>query len=120
MNEFPRWKYVLVVVVLLLGVLYGVPNLYVQQPAVQINANRGATIDEALKERVQGVLEKQKISFESIESGDGHMLVRLPIGETDSSHSSSLAAADALIVQPEDSDVIAAGEIVEVIPLSWG
>lgn len=83
MNEFPRWKYVLVVVVLLLGVLYGVPNLYVQQPAVQINANRGATIDEALKERVQGVLEKQKIGFESIESGDGHMMVRLPIGESE-------------------------------------
>ncbi|HEX7770131.1 MAG TPA: preprotein translocase subunit SecD, partial [Dokdonella sp.] len=83
MNEFPRWKYVLVVVVLLLGVLYGVPNLYVQQPAVQINANRGATVDDALKERVQGVLEKQKIGFESIESGDGHMLVRLPIGESE-------------------------------------
>ena len=34
MNDFPRWKSVLVVVVLLLGILYGVPNLYVQQPAV--------------------------------------------------------------------------------------
>ena len=83
MNEFPRWKYVLVVVVLLLGVLYGVPNLFVQQPAVQINANRGATVDEALKERVQGVLEKEKITFDRIETGDGHMLVRLPIGETE-------------------------------------
>src|SRR5690606_41296280 len=79
MNEFPRWKYVLVVVVLLLGVLYGVPNLYVQQPAVQVNANRGATVDEALKERVQGALGKTDIPFESIESGDGQMLVRLPI-----------------------------------------
>ena len=51
MNDFPRWKYALVVVTLLLGVLYGVPNLFLQQPAVQITANRGATVDQALKEQ---------------------------------------------------------------------
>ena len=63
MNDFPRWKYVIVVVVLLLGVLYGLPNLFVQQPAVQITANRGATVDQALEEKVQGILEKAKTEF---------------------------------------------------------
>jgi molybdopterin molybdotransferase len=43
-----------------------------------------------------------------------------PIGETDSSHSSSLASADALIVQPEDDPGQPAGTIVDVIPLTWG
>lgn len=43
-----------------------------------------------------------------------------PIFETDSSHSTSLALADALIVVPEDSPGVPPGEIVEVIPLSWG
>ena len=83
MNDFPRWKYAIVVVVLLLGVLYGLPNLFVQQPAVQISANRGATVDEALKERVQGELEKNKIAFEAIELANEHLLVRLGIGESD-------------------------------------
>lgn len=83
MNEFPRWKYALVLLVLLLGVLYGVPNLYVQQPAVQISGTRGAVVDEALKERVQGVLEQAKIDFDRIELGDDRMLVRLPIGNTE-------------------------------------
>ncbi len=41
-----------------------------------------------------------------------------PIRETDSNHSSSLAEADALIIQPEDSPGIPAGEIVEIIPLN--
>jgi molybdopterin molybdotransferase len=45
-------------------------------------------------------------------------LEALPIAETDSNHSSSLAEADALIVQPENSGVIPAGEIVEIIPLN--
>ncbi len=43
-----------------------------------------------------------------------------PILETDSGHSSSLAMADALIVQPEDDPGAPPGEIVEVIPLNWG
>jgi molybdopterin molybdotransferase len=43
----------------------------------------------------------------------------LPIVETDSSHSSSLARADALIVQLESDPGTKAGEIVDVIPLSW-
>lgn len=43
-----------------------------------------------------------------------------PIFETDSSHSTSLALADALIVVPEESPGVPPGEIVDVIPLSWG
>ncbi|MDB5542821.1 MAG: MoeA [Devosia sp.] len=43
-----------------------------------------------------------------------------PIFETDSSHSTSLALADALIVVPEESPGVPPGEIVDVIPLNWG
>lgn len=43
-----------------------------------------------------------------------------PIFETDSSHSSSLAIADALIVVPEDAASIPPGEMVDIIPLNWG
>jgi molybdopterin molybdotransferase len=41
-----------------------------------------------------------------------------PVAETDSNHSSSLAEADALIVQPENDPGTPAGEIVEIIPLN--
>ncbi|MBN9314456.1 MAG: molybdopterin molybdotransferase MoeA [Devosia sp.] len=43
-----------------------------------------------------------------------------PIFETDSSHSTSLALADALIVVPEDDPGVPPGAIVDVIPLNWG
>ena len=49
----------------------------------------------------------------------GYLQVR-PILETDSAHGSSLAAADALIVQRENDPGQPPGEIVEVIPLNWG
>ena len=59
---------------------------------------------------MRGILSRSEIGFLQV----------TPIFETDSSHSSSLALADALIVQPEDDPGSPPGEIVEVIPLSWG
>jgi molybdopterin molybdotransferase len=59
---------------------------------------------------VRGNLQRNPLGFLEV----------VPIAETDSSHSSSLAHADALIIQPEDSPGIEAGDIVEVIPLAWG
>ncbi|HET7663980.1 MAG TPA: protein translocase subunit SecD [Rhodanobacteraceae bacterium] len=61
MSDFPRWKYALVIVVLALGVLYAVPNIFQRQPAVQISANRGATVDQALDTRVSSILQKHHI-----------------------------------------------------------
>jgi preprotein translocase subunit SecD len=67
MNDFPKWKYALIAIVLLFGLVYALPNVFFPQYAVQISANRGATIDDALKEKVQGVLEKNKIAFKAID-----------------------------------------------------
>lgn len=44
----------------------------------------------------------------------------LPIGETDSGHTSSLAAADALIVQPEHDPGQSAGTVVSALPIGLG
>ncbi|HEY9009679.1 MAG TPA: gephyrin-like molybdotransferase Glp [Devosia sp.] len=56
----------------------------------------------------------------SLGSGPGGLQHVTPIAETDSSHTSSLALADALIVQPEDDSGRAMGDLVEVIPLHMG
>jgi molybdopterin molybdotransferase len=57
---------------------------------------------------VRGTLTRNEIGFLQV----------TPIAETDSNHSSSLAEADALIVQPENDPGTPAGEIVEIIPLN--
>ena len=57
MLEFPRWKYALILVVLVLAVLYALPNAYQKNPSVQITPSTSeARIDEALKSRVEGLL----------------------------------------------------------------
>ena len=78
MLEFPRWKYVLILIVVLASALYALPNLYPQDPSVQITANRGFTIDAALGGRVDTALKAAGVQPKAIESETASMLVRLP------------------------------------------
>ena len=76
MLEFPRWKYVLVALIVVLSALYALPNVFPQDPAVQIAAQGGA-IDDALATKVRGLLEAQKISYKSVAKEGDDMVVRL-------------------------------------------
>ena len=78
MLEYPKWKYWLIAFVVAIGLFYALPNTFPQDPAVQISANRGAKIDDALKEKVQGVLEQQKLAIKGQpEATAERLLVRL-------------------------------------------
>lgn len=78
MLEFPRWKYVLILIVVLASALYALPNLYPQDPSVQITANRGFAIDAALRGRVDTALKAAGVQPKAIEAETASMLVRLP------------------------------------------
>jgi preprotein translocase subunit SecD len=78
MLEYARWKYVVVLVVVLLSALYALPNVFPQDPSVQITANRGAAVDAALRQRVEATLKKSGIATKAVEvQEDGNLLVRL-------------------------------------------
>jgi preprotein translocase subunit SecD len=66
MLDFPRWKYALVLFVLLFAVFYALPNIYPQDAAIQVSANRGNTVDAELAERVRGVLEANDLQAKGI------------------------------------------------------
>ena len=61
-NQYPAWKYALIAVALVAGVLFALPNLYGEDPAVQVSAVRGAPIDEALRDRLVGRVETAGIA----------------------------------------------------------
>ncbi|WJW74533.1 protein translocase subunit SecD [Thiohalobacter sp. IOR34] len=89
-NQYPLWKYLLIVVIAVLGIVYALPNLYGEDPAVQISPSRMEQVDEALRERVEAVLEEAGLGYKRIEQGEGRMLVRFEDTET------QLTAADQL------------------------
>ena len=77
MIDFSRWKLGLLGLVLLAGVLYALPNLFPQDLAVQVSANRGAVLDEAVRERVEGALQEAKVASKGISLEQARLLVRL-------------------------------------------
>jgi len=79
-------------------------------PTIGVPTLLGLPANGPRRHYMRGILQRSEIGFLEV----------TPIFETDSSHSSSLAQADALIVISEDDPGVPPGEIVEVIPLNWG
>ncbi|HVI54972.1 MAG TPA: protein translocase subunit SecD [Luteibacter sp.] len=92
MSDFPRWKYALVVIVLLLGIVYALPNVFPPQPAVQISGNRGATVDSALKAKVEGILATAKTpaSVIDVDAKTSRLLARFATADAQAKASDAL------------------------------
>jgi len=90
MLEFPRWKYVVILIVLALSALYALPNIYQKDPAVQITANRGGQVDDALRERVLADLKAAGIATIGAEKEGESLIVRLPDLQTQAAASARL------------------------------
>ncbi|HEX7043974.1 MAG TPA: protein translocase subunit SecD [Burkholderiales bacterium] len=61
MNRYPAWKYLLVLAVVVLGLVYSLPNLYGEDPAIQISGARSNVVDSAVVARVEEILERAGI-----------------------------------------------------------
>ncbi|HJR73186.1 MAG TPA: protein translocase subunit SecD [Luteimonas sp.] len=92
MLEYARWKYVVILLVVLLSVLYALPNIYPQDPSVQITANRGSAIDAPLRQRVDAILKKAGVAPKSIETEGDNLLVRMPSSDGQTKASDALTA----------------------------
>mgnify|MGYP003700581479 CR=1 FL=1 len=78
MKPYPFWKYLLVLLVLAVGLIYAAPNLYAPDPAVQIAGQSGGTvIGEQLISRVEQALESRDIPYTREAVEDGTLMIRL-------------------------------------------
>ncbi|WP_132922964.1 MULTISPECIES: protein translocase subunit SecD [Sodalis] len=76
LNRYPLWKYIMLILALLVGLLYALPNLYGEDPAVQITGARGAAASETTLVQIQNVLKEQNIASKSIALENGAILAR--------------------------------------------
>jgi len=77
MNRYALWKYLIIAVSLLLGLLYTIPNFYGESPAVQISSLRvSANVDTALLQRVEDALKKASIETVGIFLEEGSIKAR--------------------------------------------
>lgn len=71
LNRYPLWKYLLIAVVLVLGVIYALPNLYPDDPAIQISgAQTGQTIEQRDLDRIESALQEAGIATKGTDLGD--------------------------------------------------
>ena len=63
MSDFPRWKYALVALVLVFGIVYALPNAFPPVPAVQVQASHAAPLDATVQQKVADALKKQNIAY---------------------------------------------------------
>lgn len=75
LNKFPWWKNLLIFVIIALGFFYSLPNLYGEDPALQISGTHGIDVDEAAMERIKSALEARNITG-SYELENDQLLVR--------------------------------------------
>jgi len=76
MNRYPVWKNVLVLAVVLFGLLIALPNLYGEDPALQVSRDSGAEMVELEFNQVSLVLEEGEVEFSSVYQENGRALVR--------------------------------------------
>jgi preprotein translocase subunit SecD len=81
MNQYPAWKYALIILVLIVGAIYAMPNLYPNDPAVQISSRHG-DVTQALETQVKDILESQAMAYKSMEFAEDKLLVRFNDTET--------------------------------------
>jgi preprotein translocase subunit SecD len=78
MNRYPLWKNLLVAAVILVGVLLAIPNLYGDDPALQITREDGSPMSELAVSAIRTTLEEQEIEFLEVALEGDAALVRFP------------------------------------------
>lgn len=77
MNRYPAWRYILILVLIVLGVIYALPNWYGDDPAVQISQKTSSLPVTNVTAQVKAALTKAKIPYLSVKQDDRTTLVRL-------------------------------------------
>jgi preprotein translocase subunit SecD len=76
MNQYPAWKYLLILVILLVGTLYALPNLFGEDPALQVTSARGFALPQTLEPAIEERLAAEQIPFKGKEQVGNRVLYR--------------------------------------------
>ena len=117
MNRYPLWKYLVIAVALIIGVLYTLPNFFGEDPAVQVSAARSSMrVDASTQARVEQALQQAGIQPVAMSLDATSLKVRLDSTDT------QLKARDviqrALAPDPNDASYVVALNLLSKTP-AW-
>ncbi len=117
MNRYPLWKYAIVAVALLIGVLYTLPNFFGEDPAVQVSAGKSTVkVDAATQQQVELALAQAGIKPVSVSRDPNSVKARFD--NTDIQLKAKDAIQHALVPDPNDANYVVALNLLSATP-SW-
>lgn len=75
-NRFPLWKYILIVIVIMAAFIYAAPNLYSEDPAIQILGTNATTVDDSILPKIQVALQAANIPYRDARLQNHALLIR--------------------------------------------
>jgi preprotein translocase subunit SecD len=117
MNRYPAWKYAIIVIALLVGSLYALPNFFGEAPAVQVSAAKAPqSIDAAALARVEDTLRQAGLSADAV-SLEG-LSIKARFGSTDAQLKAKDALQKALNPDPAEAGYVVALNLLSRSP-AW-
>jgi preprotein translocase subunit SecD len=115
MNRYPVWKYAIILVALLVGAIYTLPNFFGEAPAVQVSSAKATVkVDGTTQARVEKALADAGIKPEAVMLDPNSVKVRLDSGDL------QLKAKDvlqkALVPDPADASYVVALNLLSASP----
>jgi len=78
MNRYPAWKNLLIIAVIALGLLIALPNVFGEDPALQVSTDSGEALGEVVVDQLRLILDQEGLDYTSVFIEDGRGLVRFP------------------------------------------
>ncbi|MEO7546836.1 MAG: protein translocase subunit SecD [Ramlibacter sp.] len=115
MNRYPVWKYAIIVIALLVGALYTLPNFFGEAPAVQISAGKSTVkVDSTTQAKVEQALAAAGIKPQAITLDPNSIKVR--VDSTDTQLKAKDAIQKALVPDASDASYVVALNLLSGSP----
>ncbi|MBF6649888.1 protein translocase subunit SecD [Methylobacter sp. BlB1] len=75
-NRFPLWKNLLILIIFIIGLIYTLPNLYGEDPSVQVTSTRDVKLDQQQAGQIESAVKAAGLAPKTIEYKDGSFLIR--------------------------------------------
>ena len=115
MNRYPVWKYAIIVIALLVGAIYTLPNFFGEAPAVQVSSGKATVkVDSTTQTRVEQALAAAGIKPEAITLDPNSVKVRLESGDIQLKAKDAIQKA--LVPDPTDPSYVVALNLLSGSP----
>jgi len=115
MNRYPAWKYAIIVIALLVGLIYTLPNFFGEAPAVQVSSAKATLkLDASMAPRIEDILTKAGLKADFVQFEGNSVKARF--GDLDAQRKAKDAIGAALNPDPADPSYIVALNLLSRSP----